>query len=157
MTYSDAAREQNRDHTMETSVNWNTKTLFQRGGIDVVTGTQGGGPYRYVDVKQGVLVRKAFSANLEASLVRAGEFHATQQILTGTYRLNPAQTVGCRVVRQTGHDPTVDPGAQPPKGTNLFLSFSQHARSGSDYFLLIGDPNSVRSRGLITFKVLRPL
>jgi hypothetical protein len=38
----------------------------------------------------------------------------------------------------------------------VYLSFSQQVRSGADLFVLLGDPNSPHTRGLVTVKVVSP-
>jgi hypothetical protein len=157
VTHSEAGHDQYRDHTNDANVAWNNKRLFQRGNVEVTTGTVAGAPYRYVDVHQGILLARPLSLATEVSTSRDGTLNEDQEIVTGTYRLDTTRTIAGRLVRQAGHDPTLAPGTEPPQGANLYLSFSQRARNGNDYFLLIGDPNAIATRGLVTLKVIRPL
>lgn len=90
---------------------------------------------------------RKFSANVNYLWQNLGDTGSTQAILTGTYRLTSERAVSCRVVQQTGGG--VD-------GTNVYLAFSQRARSGADVFLLLGDPNSQKTHGIVTLKVIRP-
>lgn len=157
VSHTESARDLFRDHTTGYSIGWGEKTLFQQGGASGEAGTVSGGRYQYLQAHQGFLLLRAFSLNAQASTVQVGAYHAAQQIVTGTYRLNSTQTIGGRLVQQTGRDPTADGASQPPQGTNLYLSFGKHVRTGYDLFVLVGDPNSPRTRGLLTAKVLWPL
>ena len=42
-------------------------------------------------------------------------------------------------------------------GTDIYFSFSQQVRAGTDVFLLFGDPNSPKTRGKVTLKLVHPL
>lgn len=66
-----------------------------------------------------------------------------QVVVSGTYRLRSDQTFGGRLVKQGD-------------SLNAYLSFSRRARHGTDIFLLVGDPNSARTRGIVTLKLVRP-
>jgi len=84
------------------------------------------------------------------SRLALGTTKSTQAIATGTYRLNVAQTLGARIVNQAGADQGTG------LGTNTYFSFRQQVRQGTDVFLLFGDPNSPRTRGKFTLKLVHP-
>jgi hypothetical protein len=37
------------------------------------------------------------------------------------------------------------------------MAYSQRTRSGTDYFLIVGDPNKPNTRGQVTFKMAKAL
>ena len=139
-----------RDHANQLQFGWGKRTLYQRGSIGDTVGRQAGQPYNFLTFTQGVLVSRPFSLQLDYSRLRLGSTHSTQTILTGNYLLSAERSLGVRIVRQAGDDQGTG------LGTNLYFSFGQHVRSGSDLFLLFGDPNSPKTRGKITLKIIRP-
>ena len=139
-----------RDHANQASFGWGRRTLYQRGSVADTVGRQASQPYNFLTFSQGVLVSRPFSLQLNYSRLRLGETHSTQTILTGNYLLSAERSIGARVVNQAG----ADQGSG--LGTDIYFSFGQHVRAGSDLFLLFGDPNSPRTRGKITLKIIRP-
>jgi len=138
------------DHVLTGGFGWAQKTLYQQGNVSDNVGRQGGQPYNFLTLSQGILVSRPFSVQLNYSRLALGTTHSTQAIATGTYRLNGTQTIGGRIVNQAG----ADQGAG--LGTNIYFSFSQQVRQGTDVFLLFGDPNSPRTRGKFTLKLVHP-
>lgn len=138
------------DHTGDLAFSWGHKTLYQHGTIEDVFGSQEGQAYNFLTLGQGIFVSRPFSVQLNYSLLKLGSTSATQEILTGTYRLNPFQTIGARVVSQSGADQGTG------LGTDIYFSFSQQVRTGTDVFLLFGDPNSPKTRGKVTLKLVHP-
>jgi hypothetical protein len=134
-----------RDHTDSVGVTWNNKQLFQRGGIDYRWGRQADQNYRFVSLRQGILVLRPFSLQVGVSLQELGDRRDTQSVVTGTYRLNAERTLGTRLVAQNGN-------------SNVYFAFAQRARSagGTDLFVLLGDPNSERTKAQVTMKLVRP-
>lgn len=132
------------DQTGTASVTWGQKTLFQQGSLSAQFGNEEDLPYQYVTLSQGVLASKLVSFNAQLAYERLGPQVNTQSILTGTYRVNSQETIGGRIVQQNG-------------SVDVFLSYSRRLRHGTDIFILIGDPNSLQTRGLITVKLVRPL
>jgi hypothetical protein len=138
------------DHTGDLAFSWNGKTLYQQGTVEDVFGQQAGQPYNFLTLAQGLFVSRPFSVQLNYSRLKLGATSSTQSILTGTYRLNPYQTIGGRVVSQGGADQGTG------LGTDIYFSFSQQVRTGTDVFLLFGDPNSPQTRGKFTLKLVHP-
>ncbi len=139
-----------RDHTLGPSFGWGQKTLYQQGQISDTFGQIAGQSYNLLSLSQGVLVSRLFSVQINYNRQTQGGVLSTQSIATGTYRLNATQTIGSRVVSQTG----ADQGGG--LGTNVYFSFSQQVRTGLDAYLLFGDPNSPVTRGKFTLKLIRP-
>ena len=150
VNYDQSRRDAFHDHAYDGSFGWGRRTLYQRGSIEDTTGRQANQPYNFFQISQGVLVTRPFSLQLNYNRLRLGDTHATQAILTGNYLLSAERTVGVRIVNQAG----ADQGSG--LGTNVYFSFGQHVRAGSDLFLLFGDPNSSKTRGKVTLKIIRP-
>ena len=138
------------DHTGDLAFSWGHKTLYQHGSIEDVFGSQEGQAYNFLTLSQGVFVSRPFSVQLNYSRLKLGQTSSTQSILTGTYRLNTVQTIGARIVSQGGADQGTG------LGTDIYFSFSQQVRTGTDVFLLFGDPNSPQTRGKFTLKLVHP-
>lgn len=147
---SQGQRDLFHDHTGDLAFSWGHKTLFQHGQVEDVFGSQEGQAYNFLTLSQGIFVSRPFSLQLNYSLLKLGSTSSTQGIVTGTYRLNPYQTIGGRVVSQGG----LDQGTG--LGTDIYFSFSQQVRAGTDVFLLFGDPNSPKTRGKVTLKLVHP-
>ena len=143
-------RDEFHDHTGDLSLGWNGKTLYQRGSVEDVFGQQAGQPYNFLTLAQGVFVSRPFSLQINYSRLKLGSTSSTQGVLTGTYRLNPYQSIGGRVVSLGGAD------QGEGLGTDIYFSFSQQVRAGTDVFLLFGDPNSPQTRGKVTLKLVHP-
>ena len=139
-----------RDHTLTPIFGWAQKTLYQQGSLSDTFGRVAGQPYNLLSLSQGILVSRPFSVQLSYNRQTQGGTLSTQAIGTGTYRLNDTQTLGGRVVSQGG----ADQGGG--LGTNIYFSFSQQVRSGLDAYLLFGDPNSPKTRGKVTLKLIHP-
>ena len=143
-------RGQFHDRIGDLSFGWNKKTLYQQGNLEDVFGRQAGQPYNFLTLSQSFFVSRPFTLQLNYSLLKLGSVSSNQAILTGTYRLSDVQSLGGRLVSQGG----ADQGSGV--GTNLYFSYSQQVRAGTDVFLLFGDPNSPKTRGKITLKLVHP-
>ncbi len=145
-----AAISRFRDHTLTPNFGWAQKTLYQQGFLSDTFGRVAGQSYNLLSVSQGILISRPLSVALSYNRQTQGGTLSTQAIATGTYRLNDTQTLGGRIVSQTG----ADQGGG--LGTNIYFSFSQQVRSGLDAYLLFGDPNSPKTRGKVTLKLIHP-
>ena len=154
--YNQSRRDAYRDHTTDYDLGWKRRSLYGRGGMHLTTGQVAGHPYQFANLHQGFLLALPLTLQAEQNWsVQGGTFH-TQTIATASYRLSEARSVGMRLLRQTGpSDPKSNNYVAP--GTNLYFSYGQHVRSGYDLFVLVGDPNSAATKGLVTVKVVQPL
>lgn len=141
------------DRTVGGNLGWNKRTLFQQGGVGFRAGRQAGQPLQTMGVGQGFLVSRPFSMNARYNQQKLGDVLTRQTVLTGTLRLSTLQAISGRLVSQNGTGNSQNVG--PQEGTNLYFAYSQRSRLGTDYFLLVGDPNSPDTRGTITLKALR--
>lgn len=135
-------REDFKDDTVYATVGWEQKTLFQRGSVHFEEGHRENSPYQLWTYSQGLLLTKRFSFTAGVSRVEVGGEIDTQTILSTTYRLNPHESFGARLVQQDG-------------SYNLYFSYGRHSRHGADLFILLGDPNALTTRGVVTVKLVR--
>lgn len=134
-------RNEFHDNTLAGFFRWNQKTLLQKGTFSCETGRRENKPYRYISLSQGLGIGRALSFNFSLGDLRVGDLNQTQVILSGTYRIDPRQSFGGRLVTQDGH-------------SNLYLSYGRRGRKGNDLFILLGDPNSPTTKKAITLKMV---
>ena len=137
-------RDDFHDQTLSPFVAWNQKSLLSKGMLAVEFGHRQNKGYRFTSVSQGFPVGQRLSINLNFGQVMLGSETNWQTILTGTYRIDPMQSFGGRLLTQSGT-------------TNLYLSYGKRTRKGNDLFILLGDPNSPTTKRSITVKVVRSL
>lgn len=144
-----------RDRLLGGGFSWNQRTLFQGGGVRYRSGAQGGEATRTMSITQGFLVSKPLSVRTAFTQQIRGGVTTRQTIATGTYRLDTLRAISARLLSQNGTGNAANVGAQT--GTNLYLAYSQRSRKGTDFFLILGDPNAGNTRTQVTMKVMRPL
>ena len=137
-------REAFHDQTLSPSISWNGKSLLNQGKFGVDFGHRQNKAYRFTSISQGFALGKSASVNLDFGQVMLGATTNWQTILSGTYRIDPLQSFGGRMVTQNGV-------------TNLYLSYGKKTRKGNDLFILLGDPNSPTTKRSITLKIVRSL
>ncbi len=123
--------------------NWSQLKLFRDGGLLYNFGHQQGEKYTYFSVNQGQLISKPFSVRYELDELTLGPSITKQQVFTAAYILDQYRTIGGRLVNING-------------ATDIFLSFSQQVRSGTDLFIIFGDPNASTTKSIVSVKVVRP-
>jgi hypothetical protein len=143
LEYSDGQRIDYRDHLGEIWGDWNENSQFGGGGIDYLAGTQEDQHYRYWDVSQGYGFAQKLNASVEYVYQTLGPVLTTQLVFTPQYRLTSERSIGGRIVNQNHQ-------------TDVYLLYEQQARTGSDIYLLFGNPNSEATEGLVTLKVVTP-
>jgi hypothetical protein len=136
-------REQFHDEVWNANVYWNRKAFLKGGVVNTQFGRQAGKDYRFISISQGFPVTRSLSLSIAASRVHIGPINISQTVVTGRYLLDPDRTIGGRIVAQDGK-------------VNLFVSYSQQVRRGTDIFLVYGDPNGASSRNQVAVKLTRP-
>lgn len=132
-----------RDHINEYYFEWSNNSTYGGGNIDYQAGAQDDQNYAWWSISQGYGFNRRFSVLVNYNWQKLGTTVTTQGIYTPLYKLNSTQAVGGRIVTEDGN-------------TDVFLSFAQKVRAGSDIFVLFGDPNSPNTRGLVQVKVVSP-
>jgi Domain of unknown function (DUF5916)/Carbohydrate family 9 binding domain-like len=135
-------REAFHDQTLSPSLSWNGKSLLSQGRFGIDFGHRQNKAYRFTSVSQGFPVGQRMSFNVNFGQIMLGSEINWQTILSGTYRIDPLQSFGGRMVTQDGK-------------ANLYLSYGKKTRQGNDLFILLGDPNSETTKRAITLKLVR--
>ncbi|MBI1335112.1 MAG: hypothetical protein GC165_19790 [Armatimonadetes bacterium] len=135
------SREKYADRSLSGKVLWNQKSLLSKGSLSVDFGRRQDMPYRFTALNQGFAANKQLSFDLSFGDLRLGSDSQTQTILTGTYRIDPLQSFGGRMVSQ---------GSK----TNVYFSYGHRTRKGNDMFVLLGDPNSPTTQRSVTLKMV---
>ncbi|MBP6963904.1 MAG: carbohydrate binding family 9 domain-containing protein [Armatimonadetes bacterium] len=138
-----------RDRNIGFGFGWNATDLYRSGGVEVNLGRMAGGDYLSYEVWQGWNAGDKLSvqASYEYSRIRPPSpeaFSASQLIAGLSYDLTEERTVGGRLIAEDGE-------------TNLYLTFKQRVRSGTDIWLIFGDPNADKTRSTVLLKVIRLL
>jgi hypothetical protein len=133
---------------------WNQRTLFSRGGLSIGQGRQGGLPYRSLGIQQGIPVQKSFSLQTNFFQQKRGTEKSSQAVLTGTYRLNPLESIAGRFLSQNGTGNAQTIGST--SSNNFYLAYARRSRKGADIFVLLGDPNSTKTKGQVSIKMTNP-
>jgi len=134
-------RDAFHDRSITGFVSWNQRSLLSRGYLSVESGQRENKPYRFTSLGQGFPLGRALSFNLSVGELELGTDTQTQTILSGTYRIDPLQSFGGRMISQDGK-------------TNVYLSYGRRTRKGNDLFILLGDPNTPTTRKSITLKMV---
>ncbi|HLO98229.1 MAG TPA: carbohydrate binding family 9 domain-containing protein [Fimbriimonas sp.] len=137
-------REAFHDKGAEVAIGWNRKSLLNRGRFSVNVGRRQNQASRYTSLNQGFALGKKTSLSVSIGEFRLGSDTQLQGIFSGTYRIDPLETIGGRLVMQGGN-------------SNLYFSYGKRTRSGNDVFILLGDPNSPTTKRAITLKLVRSL
>ena len=123
------------DRTWRVSLGWNETSLHQVGSVSLTQGKLGGADYRYYGVSQGYAVSDRVRLRLghesrESDYPGDGaDEHLQRTSFTFNYDLTPEKTVGGRLLTGT-------------LGTNFYMSYRQAVRRGTDFFVILGDPNT---------------
>jgi hypothetical protein len=142
------------DWRLSPGILWNQRTLFSRGSLNIGRGKQAGLPTRTFSLQQGIPIRKSFSLQASIFEQKRGTDKTNQTLLTGTYRLNPLESIAGRFLAQSGSGNAQTVGAGT--SNNFYLAYSRRSRKGTDIFVLLGDPNSQKIKTQISIKVTKP-
>ena len=144
------------DRMLGGGFNWNSRRLFQGGGIGFSEGRQGGFPVKTWGLGQGFFMRKGFTMGAQVNQQALGSITTRQTVITGTYRLDSLRTVSGRLVSQNGTGNLSAIGSQV--GTNLYFAYEQRSGTkGIDMFVLLGDPNAANTTAGVTVKLTKPI
>jgi RNA polymerase sigma factor (sigma-70 family) len=132
-----------RDHVNQVGLGWNINSKYGIGSVSASVGTRQDKSYRFLTFGQGYAISRMVNMSLSVNRLDLGAQHITQTVFSPQYLLDAERSIGGRIVSQG-------------RNTNIFASFGQKVRSGSDIYLLFGDPNSPRTRGGVQMKVVSP-
>lgn len=135
--------EGNQDRTVGFSLNYPSSNAFRNGFVSFRSGHLGG--FRYRSLSTGVNYRWLNRISLGASseIVRIGD-RFEQHIVSASYDLARDTSVGGRAVIRD-------------RDVNWYLSFRKSGYGGTEYFLILGDPNADRFEDRVVLKVVTRL
>lgn len=137
------------DKVIRLRYRWASNDLYRQGNARFSFGRQAGGSYLYWQFDRGWLLTDRLSMNASYEYSRISEpspdaYSSGQLIATMAYDLDNDRTIAGRVVSTAGK-------------ANLYLAFRQRVRSGTDVYVIFGDPNAETTRNSILLKLIRPL
>jgi hypothetical protein len=138
--YNYATFEKELEHYRWMNLVLGSSNRFRRFGITYTQGSIADDPYRSLSAFGSFRLGKRFDLSVSSDLVRLGD-NRTQHVLTGNYQIGPGESLGGRVVFQDGD-------------TGAFLSYRRSGGSGTEYYLVVGDPRTTSFSRQIQFKVV---
>ncbi len=134
------------DDTAWVGLNFNISNRFKRYGIGYQEGVIGGNPSRQFDLGGSVRVVNNLDLSLHKTILRlnAGlptESITEQLVTTAAYQLSPADLLSTRVVWNGSL-------------SNAYLSYRHAGVAGTEYYLILGDPNAQTSQSRLAAKVI---
>jgi hypothetical protein len=113
---------------------------FRQFGLQFQTGIEGGAKITEFGPTASLRLLKKLDLSYTGFIQnRLGVIQ--QHILTANYELSPTRAFGGRVVVQNAD-------------TNVYLFYHNSGGKGTDYYLLFGDPNALRTQNLFQVKVV---
>jgi hypothetical protein len=143
MGFNEDKRMDYRDHYNELYFEWSDRSHSGQGNIDYQAGTQEDQSYRWWSVNQGYGIQKKINMWFSENFQVLGATATKQIVFTPQYLLTSERSLGGRIVVENDQ-------------TDIYLSYAQKSRTGSDIYLLFGDPNSPTTRGLVEMKIVSP-
>lgn len=145
------------DRTLAIGVYWNSRRLYNTGGILMSFGRVAGGDSLFWTFNQGIPFSSRARLNLryERSRIAYGSPALPDRrqhllVATFTYDLDAERSIGGQYIgrgARFSHFDQID---------TLYLTYRQQVRRGADIFLIFGDPNASRTQTRFAFKVMTP-
>ncbi len=135
--------EGSRDHRTSVSVTYPSRNSFQNLSFRAASGRIQGTEYSLLGPSVVWRFFNRLSLGMSSEIVRR-DTSRHQHILTVAYDLSRDQAIGGRIV---GTD----------DGTNGYLSYRKSGYGGTEYFLILGDPNAEEFADRLVAKVIVPL
>ena len=135
--------EENFDRFWWTGITYPAQNKFSNVNLRVSQGRRGGSPYRALSPSFVHRFGNRLSVGLSSEIVEAGERYE-QHIFTLSYDFSPDRGIGGRIVQRSGQ-------------TNGYLSYRKSGYGGTEYFIILGDPNAETFASRLLLKVVQPL
>jgi hypothetical protein len=133
--------EENADEVQAVELAYPVNDKFRNLSLEYGWGRRAGRSYSYL----GPGVQWKFFGRLAISLTTEVLRHVEnreQDIFGVSYDLSREQSIGGRLVRRDGE-------------TNWYLSFRSSGYGGTEYYIILGDPNADEFRERLVFKLIR--
>jgi len=131
------------DRVGSLSISYPTRNQFSNVGLTVSAGRRGGENYHAVGLGATHRFADRLSVGLSSEIVDMAET-VQQHILTVSYDIARDRGLGGRIVRTHGR-------------TNSYLSLRKSGYGGTEYFLILGDPNAETFATRLLLKVIQPI
>ncbi len=135
--------EGSKDHLYTAVLGYPASDRSRSVTLEQDIGRQAGQDYQNTTLTCAYRPSKPVQLNLREQLVSFGGV-SEQTILSGTYDLGRERSVAGRLVRQNGN-------------TNFYLAYRRSGNLGTEYFLILGDPNAATFRSSLILKVAVPI
>jgi hypothetical protein len=118
----------------------NVSDRYNGEGVRWEMGTRGGETTQYVNFRASRRFFGRFDTSVSHSIFRFGG-QSDQTILTAGWLFNPRQSLIGRMVRRNDD-------------LNAYLAFRTSGGLGTEYFLIVGDPNARTWQSRVSFKMV---
>lgn len=139
------------DKTVVLATGWGLDSLYDEGYFELTYGRKEAGDYAHLLLTQGwsPVKRLRFNVSSEYTYLYYGRpatpgVRASQNVGTATWDLTGFSSLSARFIERHG-------------ALNLFLAYRLAPLSGRSLYLFFGDPNALRTRGVVQAKVVWPL
>jgi hypothetical protein len=149
MDYVQSTREDFHDNARGISTYWHEHSPNTPGSIGYSWGRKANGTYSSLYANQQMRFSEDFVMNVMLEREKIGVTSPfaglrRQVVTTLNYDITPEKSVLGRIVQRPGM-------------TNVFFSYRQQVRRGTDVYIIYGDPNAEESTGRISLKLVQPL
>ena len=130
------------DHLVQASLKYPRDDVAHNIALEVDRGTLALVPYTSVSATATYRFGKRLQTSIRYQQVHHGD-RQDQLILTGSYDLQHDRSISGRLVKSNAD-------------INGYLSLRQSGNRGTEYFLIVGDPNALRFRASVIVKIIYP-
>jgi len=140
------------EYTLSATAEWCNRDIYRNSSLNFSFGERLRQPYRYAALTTGRQLTDRLSARLTAEHAYSAELDengkptppsSRQQYVLGlTYDMTWEKSVCARLV-------------ESDDGTNWYLAYRQKVRSGTDVWMIVGDPNAHRFTARLAVKLAR--
>jgi hypothetical protein len=143
MGYEGGRFEEYEDHKIQLGVAFNSSDYKRRTGVEWSFGRVAGHSYTYIQPTVSFAFGDNFYARLSSEILRHRE-NEQQHILTLNYDFGPHDTIAGRLVKTD-------------ESTNWYLSYRHSGLAGTEFFIIVGDPNAPDFQKRLVAKIVWPL
>jgi len=134
--------ESSHDELYDVNVSYPRGNPYRNFGIDYAWGHQADHPYQSTSVSTAYRTMGRLQTNFRFQRVKLFDTQ-DQLIVTANYDLGQDRSISGRLVNN-GHD------------TNFYVALRRGGNLGTEYFLILGDPNAEKFRASLILKVTMP-
>lgn len=135
--------EGSKDELYDINVAYPRGNPYRRIALDYTWGHQAGFPYKSFSVNGAYRTFGRLQTGLRYQQVKLGSNSHDQAIFTASYDLGRDRSISGRLVRADD-------------STNFYVALRQSGNLGTEYFLILGDPNARSFRSSLILKVTVP-